>query len=304
MDHSDRRQHARRPLEQEVLCYIDGGRLDSRTADISAGGLFLRTERYQNFPEGAVVAIVFEEAGIPPGTAFLFARVMRHQSAPRPGVGLQWERAVGAGSPEPLKRVLKRLFAFPDPRLEARDVPERGLTQFVFRFPPAPSLELDRPASTARQRISVAMPKPEPRAEAPAVVQGRPAAEAPRTPGPLTTQIDSRGARQAVDLPATLEAAGFPIQVRLRWIGLGAAGLDCPWVPVDPDMPLLLRFEIPTREGAVAIRCNARVRSSDLGKGGRSPTVDLALKDIDEGGQGGLLVRYLKWMAIRQMSRD
>jgi hypothetical protein len=339
MDPDDRRQHPRRPFEAEVLCYIDGNRLDSRTADISTGGLFLRTPRFENFPAGAIVALVFEDTGVPPGTAFLFARVMRHQAGANPGVGLHWERAVCAGSPLPLQRVVNRLFGFADVPVTSRELPERGLTQFIFRFPtatnpvaepvetaparPAPTqsaprapstyrvsdasaaLELDRPEPAASGRTSMAIPRdpvlPEPPApKLPAATQEAPGGRK----GPLTSQIDTRSTRQVVDMPAFLEASGVPIPVRMRWIGLGAAGVDCPWVPADPEMPLLLRFEIPTREGPVELKCNSRLRSSDLGKGGRTPALELAVKDIDEAGHAGLLVRYLKWLAFRQLAKE
>jgi hypothetical protein len=347
MDSDDRRQHPRRPFEAEVLCYIDGNRLDSRTADISTGGLFLRTPRFENFPAGAIVALVFEDLGVPPGTAFLFARVMRHQAGPNPGVGLHWERAVCAGSPLPLQRVVNRLFGFADVPVTSRELPERGMTQFIFRFPtatdpaaapaepvradpapaqpaPAPAaprapsayrvsevpaaLELDRPEPAARGRTSMAIP----RDPVPPVPPEPPAPKPPAAPpeaaggrkGPLTSQIDTRGTRQIVDMPAFLEAGGVPIPVRMRWIGMGAAGVDCPWVPADPEMPLLLRFEIPTREGPVELKCNSRLRSSDLGKGGRTPALELAVKDVDEAGHAGLLVRYLKWLAFRQLAKE
>ncbi len=335
MEQGDRRQFQRRPFDSEVLCYIDGNRLDSRTADISTGGLFLHTQRYQNFPAGAIVGLVFEDTGVPPGTAFLFARVVRHQETPRPGVGLHWERAVCAGSPLPLKRVVNRLFGFEDIDVASREIAERGLTQYVFRFPPSPdsvvaqagspssmarpkepppavrtpepppALELDRSETRTQARAPIAIPRDAPCGDSPipAPPGKEPDAGAGHR-GPLTGQIDTRGARQALDVPAVLEALGVPIPIRLRWIGVGAAGVDCPWVPVDPDIPMLLKFEIQTREGAAQIKCNARLRSSDLGKGGRTPALELTIKDIDEGGRSGLLVRYLKWLAFRQLAND
>ena len=313
---TDRRQHERRSFEQDVLCYIDGNRLDGRTADISVSGLFLYTRHFQNFPVGAIVALVFEDVGVPPGTAFMFARVMRHQAEPDPGVGLLWQKAVCAASSLPLKRVLKRLFGFVDPVVTSKELPDRGLVQFVFHFPgcPAPDgtpaasapLELDRPepSGSGAVRQGGTVSRDAPRREA---VASNPAVSSPASAGrrgPVTSQIDSRKSRQTVDIQGVLEGAGIPVAVKIAWLGLGAVGVESPWSPADPDMPMLLRFQIPTREGSVDLRCNTRLKSVDIGKAGRPTSLELMVKDVDEGGQPGLLVRYLKWLALRQMAKD
>ena len=210
-----------------------------------------------------------------------------------------------------MRRVLKRLFGIESAVFVQREVPERGLTQYVFRFDAHAAskastvLELDRPepANMARGPVSSHVGSSSV-AEGPAIDPGSASSGTGRPSGPLSRQIDIRSTRQAVDFPAFLEAVGVPIAVRLRWIGSSSAGVDCPWVPMDPDMPMLLKFDLPTREGAVTLNCNVRMRASDMGKGGRLPAVDLVIKDIDEAGHPGLLVRYLKWLACKQMSND
>ncbi len=134
MQPDERRQHPRRVLDEDVLAYLDGDRLDAHTGNISEGGLYLRCSRPEEFPLGASVALVFHDPVPPGGEVFLVARVVRHQPGVDGGVGMQWDRAVVAGSADPLRRVVRRLFGINDPVLEVRMLPDRGGRQHTFRF--------------------------------------------------------------------------------------------------------------------------------------------------------------------------
>ena len=57
-DGSERRQHPRRVSRQDVFCYIDGNRFDACSEDLSAGGMFLRTDGRVEVAVGTIVGLV------------------------------------------------------------------------------------------------------------------------------------------------------------------------------------------------------------------------------------------------------
>jgi hypothetical protein len=337
METQDRRQQPRRPLDEEVLAYLDGDRLDARTGNISEGGLYLRSSRPEEFPLGASVALVFRDPVPPSGEVFLVARVVRHQAGLEGGVGLRWDRAVTIGDAEPLRRVLRRLFKFNDPVLEVLQLPDRSARQHTYRFtrrdewpagrkvvdvppavpPPAPPPPRQAPEP---QRVTEPPrgPDPQPPAPEPARVaipmpavpleSGRVPGSMPldsgRIPGSVPQPPDPIDHRQALDLPGTLEFAGAAVPVRLCWMGSGSAGVECAWLPADPDALLRLRFQIPLRQDPVDIQGPARVRSVDRIPGGHPAVLELSLGPMDEGGHRGVLLRYLLWLGRQQASGE
>ncbi|MFH1530714.1 MAG: PilZ domain-containing protein [Pseudomonadota bacterium] len=102
IDTGDRRGNERQERSVEFFCYINGQRFDSTTFDISAGGVFLRTDHALDVGVTAIVAPKGERdrvttQGNAPAVdigAVLVGLVVRKQEEPVRGVGIQWVRCV------------------------------------------------------------------------------------------------------------------------------------------------------------------------------------------------------------------
>jgi len=130
---TEKRQHPRTIIEEEIFCYLDGMRFDAGSKDISAGGLFLKTNR--EVPLGSVTALVFKGGEIGPAPIFLLGMVMRQQTEPFSGIGLQWVRAVTTGPSESLKAFLLNRMGLGVTEIAQEFFGPRRQSRHVYRFP-------------------------------------------------------------------------------------------------------------------------------------------------------------------------
>ena len=181
---TDKRNHPRRLLKEEIYCYLDGTRFDAGSHDISAGGLFLKTN--STVPIGSVIALVFKQGGAPGvNPVFLLGMVVRQQTEPVGGIGLQWTRAITAGPPLVLEQFLEARMSITGANVVAEAgnprEPGRALYRFpvgTFGGPPKPVAPQSRPA-----------PKPEP----PPWEPERPVSPPPSPPRPAMKAPTRRG---------------------------------------------------------------------------------------------------------------
>ncbi len=130
---TDKRNHPRRLLKEEIYCYLDGTRFDAGSHDISAGGLFLKTN--STVPIGSVIALVFKQGDPAVNPIFLLGMVVRHQTEPVAGIGMQWTRAITSGPPLVLEQFLDARMGIADANVLEEAGHPREPSRSVFRFP-------------------------------------------------------------------------------------------------------------------------------------------------------------------------
>ena len=155
---TDKRNHPRRLLKEEIYCYLDGTRFDAGSHDISAGGLFLKTN--STVPIGSVIALVFKQAGGPAvNPIFLLGMVVRHQTEPVGGIGLQWTRAISSGPALVLEQFLEARMSITGATVVEEAGHPREPSRSVYRFPVG---TFGGPQAAAPPSPPRPAPKPEP----------------------------------------------------------------------------------------------------------------------------------------------
>lgn len=297
LDPSDRRSHPRRQLEETVYGYIDGRRIDARTADISAGGVFLASRQATSIPKGALLGIVFQDESAVRHRVFVFGRVVRHEDFPRPGVGLAWERAVTAGPRAELVAFLMNVVGVTRTQAELNTSDDEGGNRRVFTFPsratePAADAEPTPSVPTAPlKRSSVLQEYTTPSAPG-----------GPRRPGPVTQQVTVDGLRARTDLMAIIDAGARPFPATVSMLGVKGATLELDVALTGKLDDVELALDIPIRDAAVPLRCRCSVSSIQARPNG-SLSVDVVFRKIDEGTTPGVLQAYVRWLFQRSMAQ-
>ncbi|MBM4397097.1 MAG: PilZ domain-containing protein [Deltaproteobacteria bacterium] len=276
----DRRRFARRPLNRDIYCYIDGVRLDGVALDVSPGGMFLEVPDPAEVPIGSPVALVFRSVEGLTRPLFLFGRAVRGQTEPVPGIGVCWERAVNAGGPDELERFLSEVCGIDRPVIEVGVPTHQGGPRNVYTFAPPPVPEpqfKDRSISTRRLR--------------------------PVGKGVVSRQVmrASSGAPARVD--ATVTEEGQTFHGTIRRLGMGAMSIETRRVLKRADVNVAVRFDIPAADGVAPVTCTCRfVGASAASEGGGNPLLHLEVLDVDEGSRHGIVERYVKWLHLKEMA--
>jgi hypothetical protein len=278
----EQRLHPRIRLERNVCCYLDGARFDSRTWDLSAGGMLLRLEDPDSVPLNGLVGLVFPVAGDTVRTCFLFGRVVRRQQTPLPGVGLKWESACTLSPPEVLADFLHRLLG-----IVARDIPQeptgRGTqTKSVYRFG----------GNMAAVAPGTRHPEPVP----------GPAEGAGKAHGAITQGLLRPDVQVAASVPANLTCEGVEVPVRLVRLGLKRVFADTPFAPIDRSGQVSLRFAVLSKDERATIACQCIVWKLSDGKSGTPRGLELEIVACDEGSSAGIYARFLRWMYFRSLA--
>jgi hypothetical protein len=373
----ERREHPRQPLSQEVHCYIDGVRVDSRTLDISASGAFVRMSRSRAVSPGALVGLVFLRHPQVLQTTFLFGRVVRIQPEPIEGIALAWEKAVTVAPPEDLARFLETVFDIQSPTIRQEPSGPRGTARSVFSFgtistrvlarapwageTPAPmpapmSTPSPSPAPASAQPPSAgrARPHPTPSQFRPAPPRspaleveiadpfdaaalgaqglavssedfdalelkvialerdGTPSREPREPPAPEARvakresgQISAMVAREdvPVSLPGVLSLGDDALPVTLRLLCDARVFVRTPFVPMNRQADLTLRFDIPARRGSTPVQCRCRLQEARAEDDEPGPGLFLHILSMDEGGSPGIVTRYVKFVQFTDLAR-
>jgi hypothetical protein len=227
----DRRAFPRRPLAEDVQCYIDGVRFDARTLDLSAGGAFIRTNRWRSVSTGALVGLVFPRNRLSPQTIFLFGRVVRVQDRGVEGLALAWEKGVTVAPAAELARFLNATFGIEDPVIGTEVSGPRGEVRTVFLFSSLPRFPAAQDVDEAPPALP---PEAPPAAPAEVVVE---------LADPFDASAMGAGGLQV----SAADLEGLDLQV----IALDSDGIHRREVPAEaPRSPTPVPAPAPERTGA------------------------------------------------------
>ena len=307
---SERRRYERRELKAEVYCYIEGHRVDVRSSDISAGGMFVETG--QVILPGTELAVVVKAqllAGRRP--VFLSARVMRRQVAPVKGVGIRWEKATTPGDAETLREFLQTNLGVDPKGIEEQPHGDGGLVQAVYVFPlgpedfeSAPSVVSVPPLLGGGEDTIDGLDDEEATIQDLDEALQNELAARPRQAGPLTQEIGVGASQAPADLKATLLTGRSEHPVRITSLGPENAFIATN-TELPPGARLEIRFGISARGGVAEVQARGEVLS--IGRDRRSGRRGVLVKftRVDEGGHAGILRQYTRWLhfnAIRNPS--
>ena len=316
-------------MEDEVHCYLNGIRWDAESGDISAGGMFLVSEK--DIPVSSMVALVLKpqvNSGNEP--VFLLGRVVRKQLQPVKGVGLRWEKAIQDGPPEMLAAFLESFMKFTPGRIELQAVGRKALVRAVYTF----ECEGEGQAITSaaqptggqnreRNREMLAIPglattlaevdELDIRVVSSSELAGeirRPllpressAGKPESAPGPITERIDQMDMMAPADIGALLGISGKTLPVRIGFLGLRTMFVMTEVVPADRSADVTVSFGVMTRGGIVQIQGSCRVAEVDDGRTTGTPGLEVRVLSWDEAGHPGILRQYVKWLHFDALSR-
>jgi len=297
-------------MAEGVYCYVDGMRFDGASIDMSAGGMFLKTDK--KVPLGATIATVFKLETEAPVPVFLLGRVVRWQQIPCPGVGVQWVRAVSNATRLELARFLRtrlRLDETPDVEIEWGGESRDMRSSYDFRAAP---LEIDRPEPAEDTEPSVLddylaeegseLPPPIP-PESPAE-EAESLLREETDPGPITQRVTHRQLRAPSRLNATVILDGHNHPSRVTELGLTSLLAHVMNVPkLRPGIQVKVRFPIITQGEDANIICHCRWFTSHQAPEGGT-RLELEIDEVDEGGHTGILHTYVKWLHFRSLKSE
>jgi len=297
---ADKRRHTRYKVQKDACCYIDGFRVDVRSEDISAGGMFLATPGAR--PEQDIeVAIVFGEHSGSPTPTFLFGRVVRLQDEPVRGVGIRWEKAVTIGDLRILEGFLAATLGIPVPDIRERAMPRVSGRKWVYSFPlpegAAPPERKEGDEAAAPPFLGgppIDLPPPA-TAAPPAGGTGAGSAEAP---GSLTSLIEMRASQATAAIDATMTWRDSTQTVRITRIGLFGMFVQSPFMPVARDADLVVRFVATSGGIPQIIECSCRI----TGIAADVPGLELEIGGVNERGATGAFKAFLKRLEFRSLA--
>lgn len=246
IQNSDRRRHERAPLDEGVYCYIDGSRFDTRSNDVSEGGLFLRTDA--QIPVGGLIALVFRPEFNPDSPPiFLVGQVVRQQQTPVAGVGLQWVRAVTESPRLELAHFLVRKLGVKEPSVGLQEHGPNREMRSVFEFPlaPVPPEPIDKTSDQPDLAGASSLPE-------------APSAEQPgEAPGPMTATVTSTATPVAANLEALTVLDGKRQRCRIAGLNLERLLLHVQDKPDAYSESIPVIFTLPSKVGRIRSRVSA-----------------------------------------------
>lgn len=292
---SDRRVHPRRELDETVFGYLDGKRIDARTANISAGGVFVASRQAFSVPKGVLLGLGFQDQATVRHRVFLFGRVVRHEEFPLPGVGLAFERAGTAGPRAELVAFLMNVLGVSRAEAETSTTDNESGNRRVFLFDTGPTISDhdvrgpgSRPAAPLK-RAAVLQEYGSPKTPGPA-----------RKPGPMTQQISVDGLSARTNLVGILDAGSRPFPVTVTNLGVKGATVEFETALAGTLDDVALALDIPIRDASVPVRFRCRVEAIRARPDG-TLTVEVVFRSCDEGATPGVLQAYVRWLFQRSM---
>ncbi len=310
----ERRLFARYPLKEAFYCYaVDGTRLDAHSEDISAGGIFLKTE--DELEAGAPIALVFKNDPSRTSPIYLTGKIVRRTTEPTSGVGVEWVKAVSNGPQAELTQFLCDVLRLRDPQIRAEVIPGQGPPRVEFTFPrvavfgdqDVQSFLEDEEEETADLSEQLRQEREARAPQAPAEAPLLPSRPAPafvrsREDGALTRQIEAGELRSPANVKAFVDIGGTRSKGLITHLGTKGLFLRTLTPPREPVKRADVSFELRVRGGMATIRCRCKVLNIDDGHVTRTPGLDLELVRVDEDGQDGVLRAYVRWLTFRAMA--
>lgn len=326
----ERRQFKRRALDEPAFVYIGGSRLDAKSGDISAGGVFLETA--QQMEKGTLVAVVFNEQARKSPAIYMLGRVMRVQAGPRAGVGLQWEKAVTTGPPEELARFLggllgrtvtevrrvalgteqewKSVFVFPSAE-QTCDPDEHEATAEMHRArestSPTDSFLAYQVSEEQVSRLRVESVEGSSSFVADGQVDFEELAcelESGHEVGPFTARIETDMMRAPAGIMGRLDTMAGRLPVEIPFLGARGMFVNTRFIPLNRSIPVKVGFDVVTRRGTVSVNCRCKITGIDDGRSTGTSGLDLKIDSYDEGEHSGLFRQFVRWLHFRTLSHD
>lgn len=117
--------------------------------------------------------------------------------------------------------------------------------------------------------------------------------------GQVSSVVEKSDTVMPCSVNGVLVMRGVHLPVVITQIGLTAATVSSPFVPVDDTEKLELSFFIGTKRGEAPLKCHGRMTSVVTGK---EPGFKMAFSRLDEGASPGILRRYLKWLHFNNVA--
>jgi hypothetical protein len=283
MQNTERRRHERWLLNEKASCYIDATRRDVSSGDMSRGGMFILSSTLHE--SGSKMAVILDSSREVYPPVYLVGIVVRHETSPRHGVGVEWVRAVGH-SPGAVGSVVQKSLGFYPRKIVEEHYGDGGDTAFVYRFPPSA-----RTGTTP--------------------VPARPAHFLPTsvpvgTGGPMTERLLKTDLRQSARLPAIARLGEQHIGGTITCLGQNGAFFTTDCLPDDALLrgrpPAQLSFDFKTARQKIPVRCECVVTEFDDGATTSTPGLDLEFSSVDEGDYAGILAKYVRWLHFNIVS--
>jgi hypothetical protein len=226
--------------------------------------------------------------------------VVRRQSAPATGVGLNWERAVTKGSVDVLHRFLKDRLNVRASAIHVRPYGPLGQEHAIYKFPVVAELVLPE-AHQVAPAVAVAAPvgpefSPLPDLD---VSAGNDFLK----PGPLTHSVESDAIAPA-GIPGIMELGDQSVEVKIDGFGVRTLRVHSSLVPFRGDATVRVRCQIVSKRGILPVCCLCQLQSVEEADDHRTASLLLTIQGVNEGGESGLLQRYVRWLHLRSMERD
>lgn len=319
-DGVSQRKFPRRPVTENIYSYVDGVRLDASSANVSVGGMFLRTRSYQKVPIGSLISVVFQSAMAARYKIYLVARVVRTQEEPIAGLGLKWERAYTKDAAKPLAHFLQRLLGIRSTVIEEQIRLDAAVSRFVYVFGAQPGGQ-DRATEDAAEgrspgdstdvgasevdevrvvQVAAAETPPVGTLCAPIIV---PDIEADRGPGAMTQELSLHSLRAPTNLPARATFGdGQAKAVTINALGVTSLTL-CADAPISgPFGTIPVSFDIPHVGKPVAVGVDGTLTGIDLPRGGQFLTIEIDIDKVDEGRSPGVFAAFVRWLHSRDVA--
>jgi len=320
---TDRRKHVRSLKELEFTCYIDGQQFKARSLDISRGGALMETGEL--VPLGSVALIAMTKGTEPEDDyqqrrpsrrqefpIVLLGLVVRHQTTPITGLGLQWLRCVSRVGLGPLFDFLgfvMDLFPsslpLPPNSVIALDFIEYDFVLEEFRPGRKKAASPNRPA--AQPLTPDPEPKPKPVSESgPEVVPDldTPAIEA--TPhqssdaGELIRLVE--GSRELIYRPTNVEVISGKTRSRgvVHSLGQNHLLLATPGKKVAFGRQLSVKIPVPVKGKKIFLDLHCDVSAANPMEGRDAVAWDLAIRSIEGEPTPGLWKRWVQFLLERK----
>ena len=327
----ERRRAKRWIQKEEVLCYFEGARLGARSEDVSESGMFLATRK--TVPLGGRVALIFQAQISHRNPIYLVGKVVRAQSRPIPGLGVQWVRAITDASPQQLSQFLRELldvkvggdieeiasgpgeavslYTFPASRkrkaapkkkssvlelldqLQVEEIPEPGSAD---PGPGKQTIQIKPPRATQAAKAPSA-PAP---ASAPRPTRASAPPPSPAASSPATMRVDNRKVYAPCRIPGTMMIPGVQQEIVIRGLATWGLFVETGSRPRNGTEAGVI-FDLHTKSGDARLTIRCEVEARKPAKDGWAAGLDLKVVDLGDPLGAALLKYYIRWLHFRSI---
>ncbi len=267
----------------------------------------------KDVPIGGRVALIFRPRFSEETPIYLVGKVMRHQTTPVPGLGVQWIKAITDASPLQLANFLRDLLNV-DPGGDIQDAEFEATNGAVssFIFPAArrkkkPSKK--RSVLELMDMLNVKVVHSDDYNTRHAEAEKAPSEpRAARTPepevsGPITMRVDNQKVYAPCQLPGNLVIDEIQQEVAIRGLATWGLFVETEATPsVASEVGMIFDLKTKSGDARLVLRCN--VEAVKPAKAGWSAGLDLRITNPGDPMGAALLKRYVRWLHFRSVADD